>query len=187
MSPVIDGSCALSEYSNMIGMCTEMLRTATNAGFFVVVVVCLHCSSQQPASHGKRKPPLVGKYQVCVGSFEQTALPTLQLSPLEDDDSVGISPGSENKKRLFAIDEIGKMELFSHDFIEVVQAVFQCPDVVVLATIPVARQKSHWLVEELRQRPDCMLFEVWKGRGRLGREEEEEGVEFQFHSFASRL
>ena len=132
-----------------------MLRTARNA-------VSLHCSSQQPASHGRRKPPLVGKYQVDVESFEQIALPTLQLQPPEGDE---ISSGSGDKKRLFAIDEIGKMELFSQDFVEVVQAVFQCPDVVVLATIPVARQKSHWLVEELRQRPDCMLFEVRKGRG----------------------
>ena len=132
-----------------------MLRTARNA-------VSLHCSSQQPASHGRRKPPLVGKYQVDVESFEQIALPTLQLQPPEGDE---ISSESGNKKRLFAIDEIGKMELFSQDFVEVVQAVFQCPDVVVLATIPVARQKSHWLVEELRQRPDCMLFEVRKGRG----------------------
>ena len=136
-----------------------MLRTARNA-------VSLHCSSQQPASHGRSKPPLVGKYQVDVESFEQIALPTLQLQPPEGD---GIPSGSGNKKRLFAIDEIGKMELFSQDFVEVVQAVFQCPDVVVLATIPVARQKSHWLVEELRQRPDCMLFEVRKGRGKRGR------------------
>ena len=136
-----------------------MLRTARNA-------VSLHCSSQQPASHGRRKPPLVGKYQVDVESFEQIALPTLQLQPPEGDE---ISSGSGNKKRLFAIDEIGKMELFSQDFVEVVQAVFQCPDVVVLATIPVARQKSHWLVEELRQRPDCMLFGVRKGRGKRGR------------------
>lgn len=133
-----------------------MLRTARNA-------VSLHCSSQQPASHGRRKPPLVGKYQVDVESFEQIALPTLQLPPEPEDD--GPSSESGNKKRMFAIDEIGKMELFSQDFVEVVQTVFQCPDVVILATIPVARQKSHWLVEELRQRPDCMLFEVWKGRG----------------------
>ena len=103
-------------------------------------------------------------------SFEHTALPTLQLSPPEGDDSVGTPTGSEKMKRLFVVDEIGKMELFSQDFIKVVQAVFQCPDVVVLATIPVARQKSHWLVEELRQRPDCMLFEVqWKGRGEIGK------------------
>lgn len=151
-----------SKRGNMIGMCAEMFRTATNA-------VPLQCSSQQLASHGKRKPPLVGKYQVDVDSFEQIALSTLQLSPPEDDDSVGISPESEKKKRLFVIDEIGKMELFSQDFIKVVQAVFQCPDVVVLATIPVARQKSHWLVEELRQRPDCMLLEVCKRRGEIGK------------------
>ncbi len=61
---------------------------------------------------------------------------------------------------LLVIDEIGKMELFSREFVDVVQASFKCPNVVVMATIPIARQKSHWLVEELRCRNDCKLFEV---------------------------
>ena len=80
------------------------------------------------------------------------------------------------------IDEIGKMELFSDSFVKCVQSLFNPAgskphppppppgfkqerggdSVVVLATIPVARQRSHWLVEELRHREDCLLFEVWK-------------------------
>ena len=72
------------------------------------------------------------------------------------------------EKCLFVIDEIGKMELFSTEFVKSVQALFnpeqkltEISTMVVLATIPVARQRSHWLVEELRRREDCLLFEVW--------------------------
>ena len=77
------------------------------------------------------------------------------------------------------IDEIGKMELFSSSFVKCVQSLFGSKphpplpppgfeqegggdSVVVLATIPIARQRSHWLVEELRHREDCLLFEVKK-------------------------
>ena len=116
-------------------------------------------SSHQAPSSG-RKPVYVGKYQVDVDSFEQIALPTLQMERTTDL-GTGKQSKPEKMKTLFVIDEIGKMELFSHEFVEVVKAVFQCPDVVVLATLPIARQKSHWLVEELRHRPDCMLYEVW--------------------------
>ena len=60
------------------------------------------------------------------------------------------------------IDEIGKMELFSQPFVSAVSSLFdqQDSDVIVLATIPVARHKCHWLVEEIRHRSDCLLFEV---------------------------
>jgi len=95
-----------------------------------------------------------------VDSFERIALPTLQIERITDL-GTGQQSKPEKMKTLFVIDEIGKMELFSREFVEVVKAVFQCPDVVVLATLPIARQKSHWLVEELRHRPDCMLYEVW--------------------------
>ena len=86
-------------------------------------------------------------------------------------------------RHLFVIDEIGKMELFSSSFVEHVQALFNPPmdqveselqrssrlgpgSNVILATIPVARQRSHWLVEELRRRDDCLLFEVCNNIGR---------------------
>ena len=64
--------------------------------------------------------------------------------------------------RLIVVDEIGKMELFSRSFVDCVKSLFHSHTggFVVMATIPVAHQKSHWLIEELRKRKDCSLFEV---------------------------
>lgn len=65
-----------------------------------------------------------------------------------------------DSQTLFVIDEVGKMELFSRTFVDSVRSIFRSPANVVMATIPIARQKSHWLLEELRKRKDCKLFEV---------------------------
>jgi len=89
---------------------------------------------------------------VKLNSFEQLALPSLQQS--HDSDA------SSNKKCVKVIDEIGKMELFSKDFIQLVQSTFKLPNNVVMATIPISKGKSHWLLEELRNRKDIQLFEV---------------------------
>ena len=90
--------------------------------------------------------------------------------------------GPSSSRCLFVIDEVGKMELFSSSFVKCVQSLFKSTgskphppppppgfeqdgggdSVIVLATIPIARQRSHWLVEELRHREDCLLFEVKK-------------------------
>lgn len=68
------------------------------------------------------------------------------------------------RRSVVVIDEIGKMELFSRSFIDAVKKNFDqklAKDrVLVLATIPVAGNKTHWLLEELRHRTDCKLFEV---------------------------
>jgi len=72
------------------------------------------------------------------------------------------------------VDEIGKMELFSPKFVDSVSNLFdgKYPSlggdsmpgggVVLLATIPVARSrgKEHWLLQSIRQRRDCALFQV---------------------------
>ena len=72
------------------------------------------------------------------------------------------SKAAASNKRLIVIDEIGKMELFSQSFVDCVKRLFesQREDLVVLATIPVAGRKSHWLLEELRQHSHCKLFQV---------------------------
>ena len=87
-----------------------------------------------------------------LNSFEQLALPSLQRP---HDGS-----GSSSKKCIQVIDEIGKMELFSKDFVQLVQSTFQSPKSVVMATIPLSKGKSHWLLEELRNRKDVQIFEV---------------------------
>ena len=131
------------------------------------MLLTIHSGAQRlPHERGSREAVChhVGKYQVDVSSFEQIALPTLQIKPKSIADVQPSSGANDKAKQLFVIDEVGKMELFSRDFVEAVKALFHCPSVVVLATIPIARQKSHWLVEELRHRPDCQLFEVGKSQ-----------------------
>ena len=105
--------------------------------------------AQQPG--GNRKAYYVGKYEVKLNSFEQLALPSLQR-PHDSSD--------RSKKCVHIIDEIGKMELFSKDFVQLVQSTFQSPNNIVMATIPISEGKSHWLLEELRNRKDVQIFEV---------------------------
>lgn len=90
---------------------------------------------------------------VGVGGREQKLHSTTELQTM--------LPQTSQRGGLVVVDEIGKMELFSRSFVDSVRGLFEQQDnTVVLATIPMARRKSHWLIEELRHRPDCMLFEV---------------------------
>ena len=63
-------------------------------------------------------------------------------------------------QQMIIIDEIGKMELFSKKFIAEVRRVFDSPQIVILATIPVPKGKPLQLVEELRGRQDCEVVTV---------------------------
>ena len=99
----------------------------------------------------------------------QTSLKIAQEQELKSDEGLQFTPIDKEQsateevehKTFYVVDEVGKMELFSCEFVKIVQGLFRrSKDVVVMATIPVARHKSHWLVEELRHREDCKLFEV---------------------------
>ena len=57
------------------------------------------------------------------------------------------------------IDEIGKMELFSHSFQQAVKELLKHPKVTVFATIP-APGKANPFVEEIRHRDDVSVFTV---------------------------
>ena len=97
----------------------------------------------------------VGRYHVDVQSFEQVALPTLnRLSCVRSSSKV------EARRELVVIAEIGKMELFSHQFVDAVRELFQSDKVVIMATVPVTKGRALPLVDELKQRKDCALFEV---------------------------
>lgn len=84
----------------------------------------------------------VGKYGVDVPTFERIALPALSQAISE--------------KRIVIIDEIGKMEIASPRFCDVVLEVFDSP-LVVVATVT---QKPHPFADRLKQRPDVELVEV---------------------------
>uniref|UniRef100_A0A0B6Z225 AAA+ ATPase domain-containing protein n=1 Tax=Arion vulgaris TaxID=1028688 RepID=A0A0B6Z225_9EUPU len=94
----------------------------------------------------------VGQYTVNILSFEQTALPSIQL---QIKDSV-----DKERKQLFFVDEIGKMELFSQNFVQAVRKLTSQPNVIVIATIPVPKGKPIPFVEELRNGANSVVFEV---------------------------
>lgn len=76
----------------------------------------------------------------------------------------------ERKRRLYVIDEIGEMGLYSNTFATSVRALLRrglhplprkktIDPIVVMATFPVSGQ-THKLLEEVKSREDCVLFEV---------------------------
>ena len=58
------------------------------------------------------------------------------------------------------MDEIGKMELFSRTFEQVVRDLMSCSNLTLLATIPEKRRIAVEFVDEIRTSPTVQLFEV---------------------------
>ena len=87
-------------------------------------------------------PVRVGKYGVDVPAFEQLALPALEDAVL--------------RRRIVVIDEIGKMELASKLFCDVVQKALDSP-AIVLATI---MEKRHSFADQIKRRADIVVFEL---------------------------
>ncbi|KAM9726316.1 cancer-related nucleoside-triphosphatase [Menidia menidia] len=102
------------------------------------------------ASHGGREYT-VGQYVVDLPSFENLALPLFR--------NVGSADGSSRK--VFVIDEIGKMELFSQSFIRAVRQTLDGSCFAIMGTIPIPKGKPLGLVEEVRSRRDVKVFTAW--------------------------
>ncbi len=88
-----------------------------------------------------KSPNRVGKYGVDVGTFEAF------LDAIDLLNSV---------HSLIMIDEIGKMEWLSVAFRRMINTLFES-DTTVIATIAL---KGGGLIDEIKHRPDAMLFEV---------------------------
>lgn len=58
------------------------------------------------------------------------------------------------------VDEVGKMELFSHSFISSVRELFSLQQAIILATVPLTKQHPISFVDELKNRKDVTLIEV---------------------------
>lgn len=63
-------------------------------------------------------------------------------------------------RKVFLIDEIGKMELFSQSFIRCVRETLDRSPCTILGTIPVPKGKPLGLVEEVRSQTDVKVFTV---------------------------
>ncbi len=87
-------------------------------------------------------PYRVGKYHVLVADFEQIAVDPLfrQL----------------NQAKLVIIDEIGKMELFSNRFVELIFTLLDHP-IPLLASITL---RPHPLADKIKARPDVEIHPV---------------------------
>jgi len=90
---------------------------------------------------------LVGSYGVNVSRFDSVAIPILEKAIREKDIYI-------------VIDEVGKMELFSQRFRELVREIFFNPKYKVIATIPI--RDVHPLVKEIRRLPGAVILEVNK-------------------------
>ncbi|GAB6065529.1 NTPase [Aquifex pyrophilus] len=94
---------------------------------------------------------LVGSYGVNVQYFEELAIPILEKAYRE---------AKRDKSKVIVIDEIGKMELFSKKFRDLVRKIMYDPTVNVVATIPI--RDVHPLVREIRRLPGAVLIELNK-------------------------
>ncbi|XP_008320553.1 cancer-related nucleoside-triphosphatase isoform X3 [Cynoglossus semilaevis] len=103
------------------------------------------------ASPGRREYT-VGQYVVDLPAFEALVLPLFR--------NVGLADGGN--KKVFVIDEIGKMELFSQSFIRAVRQILDSSSCTVLGTIPIPKGKPLGLVEEVRSSRDVRVFAVTK-------------------------
>ena len=94
----------------------------------------------------------VGKYVVDLNGFEKFVLPLFKVQ------------GSKDTVSIFVIDEIGKMELFSKQFENLVKQSMNNESMIVIATVPI---KHINFVEKLKQRQDSKLFTLTRNNRNL--------------------
>ena len=108
---------------------------------FVVEDVATREEAQLASSSPTCVGPKVGKYSVCVDSFERIALPSV--------DTRSAPPGT-----IIFVDELGKMEMMSKRFAKAAEALLSQRDRLVVATFPVRS------IEIYRAMPNVEVFEI---------------------------
>ena len=85
---------------------------------------------------------------------------------------IGEAVNTEKKRPVYVIDEIEKMGLFSKPFVKGIRTILrqgphlrlkklrEMEPLVVLATFPKVSGEAHQLINEIKSREDCALFEV---------------------------
>jgi nucleoside-triphosphatase len=130
-----------------IGFWTEEVRdpkTKKRTGF---KVISTEGNAQLFAGKFFTSKHLVGSYGVNTARFESVVLPIMEKA-------------KELKDVYIVIDEIGKMELFSKAFRELVREILFSPKYKVIATIPI--RDVHPLVRDIRRLQGAVVVEVDK-------------------------
>lgn len=131
----------LSEENVIAGFFTEEIREGgARKGFKVTT---LDGKEEVFAHESFRGPHRVGKYGVDIASFERTAVAHLESA-------------LRHKAKTLIVDEIGKMELMSAKFKEVIWEALDSP-VLVIATVGIQQDA---FTREVRKRPDTKVLEV---------------------------
>jgi nucleoside-triphosphatase len=122
------------------GFYTEEIRddTGQRIGFRVI---SLEGKCGELARRSTANGPRVGSYCVNVKDFERIALPSLEVE----------------ERRVLLIDEIGKMECYSTEFVRRVEQAFES-DTSILATIPLRGGGD--FIDKIRRRKDVETIQV---------------------------
>ena len=133
--------------SNVKGFYTEEVRKNGKRIGFDVVTVGGECIERSPLARilEQHQQPRVGQYTVMLKDFERSVLPILDSAKAGD---------------AIVIDEIGKMELLSHQFSAAVNNLFARDDIQIICTVPL--KWSNPLLDKLKNRSDKILLEVTK-------------------------
>ena len=121
------------------GFCTEEIRAGRDRQGFTLVTFdgrrALMADAQRPGS------PRVGRYGVDVGVID--AIARSELAPREETD-------------LYLVDEIGRMECLSPEFVRAMRTLLDAP-MPVVATIG---RGGGGFMDEVRRRRDVTLWEI---------------------------
>ena len=105
-----------------------------------------------PDEGPRRHDRTVGRYTVDVDSFERHAVPLLAWKSESSSSCVAV------------VDEVGKMESFSAQFLRNVDSLLASPHVRLLGTMPANTPRSGGglarLLDGIRRRPDCEVITV---------------------------
>ncbi|XP_038656428.1 cancer-related nucleoside-triphosphatase [Scyliorhinus canicula] len=135
----------------------EVRKNGRRVGFDVVTVsgkrgTLSRISNDSGIPNSRRCEYRVGQYAVDLPSFERLVLPLLEK----------VNDREDMEKKVYVIDEIGKMELFSEPFIHSVHQILDGVGATILGTIPVPKGKPLRLVEEIRSRREVKIFNITK-------------------------
>jgi nucleoside-triphosphatase len=127
------------------GFYTEEIRdtaTGKRRGFGIST---LSGESAVFADRAFDSPCRVGGYRVDVKQFEALALPALKKAMAA-------------KEGILVIDEIGKMELCSEAFADLIRQIAEEPDLTLLATVPL--KDVHPVVKAIKAAGDAVVVEI---------------------------
>lgn len=97
------------------------------------------------AEKGFRSKFKVGSYGIDVEGFEKIVIPLLERC-------------MERREKILVIDEIGKMELFSKRFADLIKSIFRDEKRDIIATVPI--KDVHPVVRWIKNLPDTVVISL---------------------------